>query len=91
MSNNSGNSNSPAAPVNTVTTNGTSSGSVNGTTESPHSTPGAGHKSPSLKSNSSASSGEVGTYIFVLEEAAKQDLEPISHPNFWNIHTSHLL
>lgn len=58
VGNNNGNSNSSPAPVNAVTTNGTSSGSVNGTAESPHSTPGVGHKSPSVKSNSSASSGE---------------------------------
>lgn len=41
-----------------VSSNGTSSGAVNGVTESPQGTPFIGHKSSSLKSNSSASSGE---------------------------------
>lgn len=54
----SGNSNSSVTGVNAVTTNGTSSGTVNGTTESPLNTPSVGHKSSSVKSNSSASSGE---------------------------------
>lgn len=57
-STNSGSSNLSAAPVNVVTANGTSSGAVNGTTESPLSTPSVGHKTSSVKSNSSASSGE---------------------------------
>lgn len=43
----------------TVTANGTVGGAVNGTTESPSHTPSIGHKSSSVKSNSSASSGEV--------------------------------
>ncbi|XP_020620008.1 homer protein homolog 1-like [Orbicella faveolata] len=54
----SGNSNSSATGVNAITTNGTSSGAVNGTTDSPLNTPSVGHKTSSLKSNSSASSGE---------------------------------
>ena len=54
-----GSGTSSAAGV-TVTTNGTVTGAVNGTTESPLSTPSAGHKTSSVKSNSSASSGEVG-------------------------------
>lgn len=55
----SGASSSSVTGVN-VTTNGTSSsGAVNGVTESPISTPSIGHKSSSVKSNSSASSGEV--------------------------------
>lgn len=54
----SGNSNSSVTGVNAVTANGTSSGTVNGTTESPLNTPSVGHKSSSVKSNSSASSGE---------------------------------
>ncbi|XP_078376738.1 homer protein homolog 2-like isoform X2 [Oculina patagonica] len=57
-SNSSVNSNSSGTPVNAVTTNGTSSGTVNGTTDSPLSTPSVGHKTSSVKSNSSASSGE---------------------------------
>ena len=51
--------------MNVVTANGTSSGAVNGTTESPLSTPSVGHKTSSVKSNSSASSGEVHTNIHV--------------------------
>ena len=45
-----------------VTVNGTSiSGVVNGTAESPQGTPNAAHKTASVRSNSSASSGEVST------------------------------
>lgn len=44
-----------------VSSNGTSSGAVNGVAESPQGTPFIGHKSSSLKSNSSASSGEEET------------------------------
>lgn len=44
-----------------VNVNGTSSTAVNGTTESPLSTPSIGHKTSSVKSNSSASSGEDET------------------------------
>lgn len=44
-----------------VTVNGTSSGVVNGTAESPQGTPNAAHKTASVRSNSSASSGEDET------------------------------
>ena len=44
-----------------VTVNGTSSGVVNGMAESPQGTPNAAHKTASVRSNSSASSGEVST------------------------------
>ena len=62
----SGASSSSVTGVN-VTTNGTSSGAVNGVTESPISTPSIEHKSSSVKSNSSASSGEVRNKGFFKE------------------------
>lgn len=61
-----------------VSSNGTSNvAAVNGTTISPLGTPSIGHKSSSVKSNSSASSGEVRIMPFFQSNTVSVD-SPLS-------------